>query len=95
MVLPFFSRCVDSAIAGPEEAKNLAGKSPPLDSDPFGDAEFAKNLARLSRKVAASANRRLQLHERSQLFIRPHNETLCAVAVCVSNPDPSPVGINR
>ena len=35
-----FPRCVDSAIAGPEEAKNLAGESPPPDSDPFSDAEF-------------------------------------------------------
>jgi hypothetical protein len=26
-------------VAGPEEAKNLAGKSPPLDSDPFSNAE--------------------------------------------------------
>jgi hypothetical protein len=31
---------VDSAIAGLEEAKNLAGESPPPDSDPFSDAEF-------------------------------------------------------
>ena len=30
-----FPRRVDSAIAGREEAKNLAGKSPPPDSDPF------------------------------------------------------------
>jgi hypothetical protein len=29
-----------SAIACLEEAKNLAGKSPPPDSDPFSDAEF-------------------------------------------------------
>jgi hypothetical protein len=30
-----------------------------------------------------------------QLFIRTHNETLSIVAVRVSNPDRSPVGINR
>jgi hypothetical protein len=41
IVLPFlFPRRVASAIAGLEEAKNLAGKSPPPDSDPFSDAEF-------------------------------------------------------
>ena len=30
------------ASAGPEETKNLAGRSPPPDSDPFSDAEFEK-----------------------------------------------------
>jgi hypothetical protein len=29
-------------IAGPEEAKNRAGKYPPLDSDPFSDVESEK-----------------------------------------------------
>jgi hypothetical protein len=28
-------------------------------------------------------------------FIRTHNETLLVVAMCVCNPDRSPVGINR
>jgi hypothetical protein len=31
----------------------------------------------------------------SQLFIRTHNETLSVVAMRVSDPDRSPVGINR
>jgi hypothetical protein len=31
----------------------------------------------------------------SQLFLRAHNETLNVAAVCVCNPDCSPVGINR
>jgi hypothetical protein len=35
-----FARRVVSAIAGLEEATNLAGKSSPPDSDPFSDAEF-------------------------------------------------------
>jgi len=30
------------AIAGPEEAKNLAGKVSPPDSNPFGDIECEK-----------------------------------------------------
>jgi hypothetical protein len=34
-------------------------------------------------------------HERKQLFIRMHNETLPIVAVRVSNPDRLPVGIDR
>jgi hypothetical protein len=35
-------------IAGPEEVKNLAGESPPPDSDPFSNAEFGENLVSLS-----------------------------------------------
>jgi hypothetical protein len=33
------SRCIDSAIAGLEEAKNPAGELFRPDSDPFSDAE--------------------------------------------------------
>ena len=40
-------------------------------------------------------NCRFQFHKRSQLFIRVHDEALSVVAVRVSNPDRSPVGINR
>jgi len=36
----------------------------------------------------------IQFHKRSQLFIRTHNETLSVVAMRVSNPDCSPVGIH-
>jgi hypothetical protein len=45
-------------IAGPEEAKNLAGKVPPPDSNPFGDIECEKisqsrqALWRSSRQLA-------------------------------------------
>jgi hypothetical protein len=36
MVLPFFfPATLILRFAGPERAKNLAGKSPPPDSDPF------------------------------------------------------------
>jgi hypothetical protein len=46
MVLPFFPPLgYIAAIAGPEETKNLAGKSPPPDSDPFSDVEFGKKSA--------------------------------------------------
>jgi hypothetical protein len=38
-----FPATLTSAVAGPEETKNLAGKCPPPDSDPFNDAEFGKN----------------------------------------------------
>jgi hypothetical protein len=37
---------------------------------------------------------RLKFRKRSQLLIRTHDETLSIVAMCVSNPDRSPVGIN-
>ncbi len=35
MVLPFFPAELIELVAGPERAKNLAGKYPPPDSDPF------------------------------------------------------------
>jgi len=37
----------------------------------------------------------LEFDKRSQLFIRTHNKTLSIIVMCVSNPDRSPVGINR
>ena len=43
-------------LCGPEEAKNLAGKSPPPDSDPFGDTELLKNPAYLSSSKTGSYN---------------------------------------
>jgi hypothetical protein len=55
---------------------------------------FAKKLATLSRQFAASASRRFQFHKRRQLFIRVHNETLTVVAMCVCNPDGSPVAVH-
>jgi hypothetical protein len=43
MVLPFFfPPMLILRFAGPEGAKNLAGKYPPPDSDPFSDAESGK-----------------------------------------------------
>jgi hypothetical protein len=45
--------------------------------------------------IDALVHRRFQFHQRGQLFIRMHNETLSVVAMCVCNPDRSPVGINR
>src|SRR5882724_445806 len=42
----------------------------------------------------SSSNRRFKFKKRRQFFIRTHNETLSVVAVCVSNPDRSPLRIN-
>jgi len=40
-------------------------------------------------------NRPFQFQKRSPLFIGVHNEPLSIVAVCVNNPDQSPVPIHR
>jgi hypothetical protein len=39
-----FLRCVDSAIAGLQETKNLVGESPPPDSDPFDVRSCTKTV---------------------------------------------------
>jgi hypothetical protein len=40
-------------------------------------------------------NRSFEFDKRRHFFIRVHDETLTVVAMRVSNPDRSPVGINR
>ena len=90
-----FPRRVNSAIAGLEEAKNLAGESPPADSDPLSDAESGENYANLSNQFAASANHGFEFEKRSQQFIRANDETFSVVTMRVCNPDRSRVGINR
>jgi hypothetical protein len=79
----FPRRVVVSAIAGLEEAKNLAGQNRPPDSDLLDAAEFCKNLAFSSSTIAASGDRRFQFQKRSQLFIGVHNEPLSVVAMRV------------
>jgi hypothetical protein len=54
----------------------------------------AGRISTLCRFVYGS-NRQFQFNKRGQLFIRVHNETLSVIAMGVSNPDRSPVGINR
>ncbi|OLA95987.1 MAG: hypothetical protein AUH19_08755 [Verrucomicrobia bacterium 13_2_20CM_55_10] len=73
-----------SGIAGPEGAKNLAGKCPPPDSDPFDDAEFGKTSPPCQAKKPPP-NRRFEFPKRGQLFIGVHNETLSVAAMRVSN----------
>jgi hypothetical protein len=46
-------------VAGPEGGEEPSGESPPPDSDPFSDAEFAKVLLGCQEKFAATADRRL------------------------------------
>ena len=63
--------------------------------------EVLENLPALSRNQWRAHSqfkppgRRFKLNKRGQPFIRTHNETLSVAAMCVSNPDCSPVGINR
>jgi hypothetical protein len=44
--------------------------------------------------IDALVHRRFQFHQRGQLFIRTHNETLSVTAMRVSNEDRSPFGIH-
>jgi hypothetical protein len=39
-------------------------------------------------------DRRFKFHKRSQLFIRPHSETLSIVPMRICNADRSPLGIH-
>jgi hypothetical protein len=83
----FFPALLILLVARLEEAKNPAGESPPPDSDPFSDVEFGKKSRRLSSKLAASANRRLEFQKRSQLFIRTHNEAFSSSRCGICNTD--------
>jgi hypothetical protein len=97
MVLPFFPVELIELVAGPERAKNLAGKYPPPDSDPFffNDGRVrVVGLWDLSRTSGHRRETRLFL-ESHRLFIRSHNETLSIAAMRVNNSDRSPVKSNR
>jgi hypothetical protein len=76
-----------------------------LEMDPFGDPlstvkgsyTVAGKLFRSLLQKGRSTERlncRFQFHERRQLFIRVHNETLSVVAMRVCNPNRSRFGIN-
>src|SRR6188472_766408 len=53
---------------------------------------LARCLALISCRVSPDTrNPRFQFQKRSQLLIRTHNETLAVVAMCVNNPDRSPL----
>ena len=87
-------RRIDSAIAGPEEAKNPAGeRCPRPDSDLSNGIEFGKNLANLSKQFAANVDYRFEFQKRRQLFLGLHDVTLSVVAMRVSNSDRLPVRI--
>jgi hypothetical protein len=95
MVLPFsFPAELILRSRVRKRAKNLPGKVLRLIQIRFSDAEFCKNVANLSNQFAANANRRFEFQKRGQFFLRVHNETLSVAAMCVCNPDCSPVGID-
>jgi hypothetical protein len=66
-----------------------------LIQDPFEDAVFGENYANLSRQFPASADCLFKFHQRSQLFIRAHDEALSVGAMRTSNEERPPVGIPR
>jgi hypothetical protein len=47
------------------------------------------------KRFLVRSNRRFQFDECGQQLIRAHDETPSVAAMCVCNPDRSPVGINR
>jgi len=51
--------------------------------------------AMLTYKGTYSSTRRCKFKKRRQLFLGVHNETLCVAAMWASDPDRSPVRINR
>jgi len=53
-----------------------------------------ENYASLSSQFAATPNCRFEFEKRGQFFICSHNETLPIIAVCISNPDSSPLRMN-
>jgi hypothetical protein len=90
-----FPRRVVSAIAGLEEAKNLAGEILRLIQIFLTKVEFRKKTRRVSSQFVASANRRFEFHKRGQLCLRSHNEPLSVAAMRVHNEDRSPFTIHR
>ena len=64
-------RPVDSAIAGPEGAKNLAGKSPPPDSNPFNDGLALKKSRLLVKQNGRKPRSPIRVPQRQSAF-HPH-----------------------
>jgi hypothetical protein len=50
-----------------------------------------EKISTASQANFATSNRRFKFNKRSQLLIGTHDETLSVVAMCVCNPDRSPV----
>jgi hypothetical protein len=96
MLLPFFfPRYIDSAIAGPEGAKNLAGKNVlRLIQIRLTTSSVEKITPACQANSPQAPNRRFKFHKRRQLFVGVDNETLSAVPMCVCNKDCRPATIH-
>ena len=66
-----FPRRIDSAIAGLEEAKNLAGKVLRLIQDRLSDAEFGKNRRQPVKAIRRKRESRIRVPETQSAF-HPH-----------------------
>ena len=64
--------------------------SPPPDSNPFSNGEFAKNLVRASKTIRRKRESPIPLPKTASTFHRHVRQTL-SVAMRVHNPDRSPV----
>jgi hypothetical protein len=79
-----------SEIAGPEGAKNLAGKIFRRFQIRLAVSSLEKITSPCQDKKAAITNHRFKFHKCHQLFIRMHNETLSIGAMCAYNECRSP-----
>jgi hypothetical protein len=77
-------RPVDSAIAGPEGAKNLAGKSPPPDSNPFNDGLALKKSRLLVKQNRRKRRSPIRVLEKPLAF-PPHAQRNALLAAGRSN----------
>jgi hypothetical protein len=81
----FWSKCVD-----------LLSDALPFGRLWYGEPDAISNAIDYAKanRLAHGANCCFQFHKRGQLFIRMRNEALSVVAMCVSNPDRSPLRID-
>jgi len=92
IVLPFFPAAV-MEVAGPKAAKNLAGKCPPPDSDPFSEHDFEK--MQLPRQAQAPQLRTAAYSSRNAVSFSSVRTTKrfpssrCASAIQIVRPLPS------
>ena len=69
MVLSFFFPAeLIQLVAGPEEAKNLAGKCPPPDSDPFSDGRVCKKSGQLVKTIRSKGESPIQVPQTQSAF---------------------------
>jgi hypothetical protein len=97
MVFPFsFPATLIPWFGGLGRGAEPSGANVPyLISDPLDRRRVCQKSRQPVKPIHCNPESPLQIPQRAQLFLRVHNETLSVVAMCVSNPDRSPVEINR